>query len=131
MPGNVSLENKSMNSPNSNPLTVMPVNEEFAIAGQLYAAQMQAAAAQGFRSVINTRPDGEAGQEQPSNASIEAAAKAAGLAYAFIPIPPGSQTEADIHAMQAALKTLPRPMLGFCRSGNRVKRLYDLARAAH
>jgi uncharacterized protein (TIGR01244 family) len=119
-----------MSLPNAAALAVLPVNEEFAIAGQLHAEQMHAAAAQGFRSVINTRPDGEAGPEQPLNASIEAAAKAAGLAYAFIPIPPGSQTEADIQAMQDALKVLPRPMLGFCRSGNRVKRLYDLARAA-
>jgi uncharacterized protein (TIGR01244 family) len=105
------------------------VNEEFAVAAQLHAEHMQAAAAQGFRSIINSRPDGEAGPDQPSNASLEAAAKAAGLAYVFIPIPPGSQTEADILAMQAALKTLPRPMLGFCRSGTRVKRLYDLALA--
>jgi uncharacterized protein (TIGR01244 family) len=118
-----------MTQPTAAALPVIPVNEEFAIAGQLQAAQMSAAAAMGFRSIINTRPDGEAGPDQPTHASIEAAAKAAGLEYVFIPISPSTQTEADIQAMKAVLKTLPRPMLGFCRSGNRVKRLYDLAHA--
>ncbi len=113
-------------SPESIP--VIPVNEEFAVAAQLDGEQMKVAAAMGFRAIINTRPDGEAGPEQPSHSSIQAAAKAAGMAYVFIPIPPGTQTEADIQAMRAALQALPRPMLGFCRSGNRVKRLYDLAR---
>jgi uncharacterized protein (TIGR01244 family) len=123
------IETEKMTQPTVAALPVIPVNEEFAIAGQLQAAQMSAAAALGFRSIINTRPDGEAGPDQPTHASIEAAAKAAGLEYVFIPISPSTQTEADIQAMKAVLKTLPRPMLGFCRSGNRVKRLYDLARA--
>ena len=40
---------------------------------------MAEAAAAGFRSVINNRPDFEGGPTQPTNASIEAAARAAGL----------------------------------------------------
>ena len=110
-------------------IPVIPVNDEFAVAAQLHSEQMKSAAAMGFRAIINTRPDGEAGPDQPSHASIQAAAKAAGMEYVFIPIPPGTQTEADIQEMRAALKTLPQPMLGFCRSGIRVKRLYDLARS--
>ncbi len=117
-----------MSQPAANALPVIPVNSEFSIVGQLDAEQMKAAAAMGFRAIINTRPDGEAGPNQPSHSSIAAAAQAAGMEYVFIPIPPGTQTEADIQAMRDALKALPRPMLGFCRSGNRVKRLYDLAR---
>jgi uncharacterized protein (TIGR01244 family) len=115
-----------MNAPAN--LPVMAVNQEFAIAGQMQPEQMQTAYALGFRSVINTRPDGEAGPDQPSHRSLEAAAKAAGLEYRFIPIPPGSQTEADILTMRNAVSTLPKPMLGFCRSGTRVKRLYELAK---
>jgi len=42
----------------------------------------------GFKSVINNRPDFEGGPDQPTNASIEAAAKAAGLRYAFLPVQP-------------------------------------------
>ena len=47
---------------------------------------MAEAAAAGFKSVINNRPDFEGGPDQPTNAAIEAAARAAGLEYAFLPV---------------------------------------------
>jgi uncharacterized protein (TIGR01244 family) len=122
-----------MSYPNHRPsmaLPIIPVNEEFAVAAQLSAAQVHDVNAMGFRALLNTRPDGEGGPDQPSHAEISAAAKALGLAYVFIPISPSTQTDADVVQMREALKTLPRPILGFCRSGNRVRRLYDLAQAS-
>ena len=53
---------------------------DIAVAGQLDPAAMAEAAAAGFRSVVNNRPDFEGGPTQPTSASIEAAARAAGLA---------------------------------------------------
>ena len=116
-----------MNLPNVTPLPVNQINSTFAIAPQMQAEHIAQIAGMGFKTVINSRPDFEAGPDQPTNASIQAAAEQAGLTYVFIPIPPNTQTEADIETMRQVLAKVPTPILGFCRSGNRVGRLYGLA----
>lgn len=99
------------------------------VAPQLDAASMAEVAAAGFKSVVNNRPDFEAGPEQPTHASIEAAARAAGLEYAFLPVDPAFQTPEEIARFAALLQSMPRPMLAFCRSGTRSGRLYTAAAA--
>jgi uncharacterized protein (TIGR01244 family) len=85
---------------------------------------MAGVAAQGFRSVINNRPDFEAGPTQPTSADIEAAALAAGLAYAFLPVAPTVQSVEEIARMAELVAALPKPILAFCRTGTRSGRLY-------
>jgi uncharacterized protein (TIGR01244 family) len=111
-----------MNAP-----SVMPVAPDVCVAGQLDPAAMAWAATQGFRSVINNRPDFEGGPDQPTSAAIEAAAKAAGLAYAFLPVHPAFQTPEQISAFAALLESMPRPILAFCRSGTRSGKLFRAA----
>jgi uncharacterized protein (TIGR01244 family) len=96
---------------------------DVAVAGQLDPAAMTEAAAAGFRSVVNNRPDFEGGPMQPTSASIEAAARAAGLAYAFLPVSPSVQTPEDIARFAALLESMPKPILAFCRSGTRSAKL--------
>lgn len=103
---------------------VQQLAADFCVAGQLGPEAMAWAAAQGFRSVINNRPDFEGGPSQPTSTSIEAAARAAGLAYAFLPVGSASQTPAEIARMAELLSTMPKPVLAFCRSGARSGRLY-------
>lgn len=103
-----------------------PLNDSFAVAAQLQPPDMAAVAASGFKSVVNNRPDHEE-PGQPTHAAMQAAALAAGLQYVHIPIPSASQTEADIAAMNAAVQSLPAPVLAFCRSGARSARLYMLS----
>jgi len=98
-------------------------------APQLDAAAMAWAAANGFKSVINNRPDFEHGPDQPTNASIEAAAKAAGLQYVFMPVAGGYQSPEEIAQFAELLDTLPHPILAFCRSGARVGKLFQAATA--
>jgi uncharacterized protein (TIGR01244 family) len=88
---------------------------------------MAEAARAGFRSVINNRPDFEHGPQQPTNAVIEAAARAAGLEYRFLPVDSAHQSPEEIAAFARLLKELPRPILAFCRSGARSTRLYMAA----
>jgi uncharacterized protein (TIGR01244 family) len=85
---------------------------------------MAEAAAMGFRSVVNNRPDFEHGPDQPTSAAIEAAARAAGLEYRHLPVDGGYQSPEEIAAMAALLAELPRPLLAFCRSGARSTNLY-------
>lgn len=108
-------------------LPVRPVAPDVCVAPQLAPEAMAEAARAGFRSVINNRPDFEHGPQQPTNAAIEAAARAAGLEYRFLPVDGGYQSPEEIAAFAKLLNELPRPILAFCRSGARSTRLYMAA----
>jgi len=113
----------------SNTLPIRPVADDVCVAPQLQPEAMAEAARAGFRSVVNNRPDFEEGPHQPTNASIEAAAKAAGLQYRYLPVSGAYQSPEEIAAFARLLKELPRPILAFCRSGARSTRLIVAASA--
>ena len=105
---------------------VQYLSDQFAVAAQLGASDVPGVAAQGFRTLVNNRPDGEAAG-QPGQADIEAAARAAGLHYVYLPVIPGAITPDEARAMKQVLSTAPGPVLAFCRSGSRSANLYSLA----
>ena len=89
---------------------------------------MAEAARAGFRSVVNNRPDFEDGPDQPTNASIEAAARAAGLEYRFLPVEqrlPDARRDRRVRA--AARRAAAARSSLFCRSGARSGKLYRAA----
>ncbi|QWD87804.1 TIGR01244 family phosphatase [Polynucleobacter paludilacus] len=102
-------------------------NDAFGTAPQIDPAQLEEIVAQGYKSVINNRPDFEGGPSQPLNEVIEAKAKSLGLHYAYLPVVSGSITPEQVIEMARLLKTLPSPVLAFCRSGARSTNLYQLA----
>jgi len=93
------------------------VTDDFSVAPQITLEDLAEAKAQGFRLVINNRPDGEQ-PGQPSSAKMEAAAKAAGLDYAHIPVMGGPRPE-QVEAVRLAIDEAEGPVLAFCRSGTR------------
>lgn len=93
------------------------VTDQLSVSPQIAIADLASAAAQGFKLVINNRPDGEE-PGQPTSAEMEAAAKAAGLAYAHIPVR-GGPTADQVEAERLLLEEAPGPVLAFCRSGTR------------
>ncbi|MBL8346622.1 MAG: TIGR01244 family phosphatase [Rubrivivax sp.] len=113
----------------SDVLPLRAVAPDVCVAPQLTPDAMAEAARQGFRSVVNNRPDFEHGPDQPTSAAIEAAARAAGLEYRFLPVDGGYQSPEQIAAFAKLLQELPRPMLAFCRSGARSTRLFMAAQA--
>jgi len=106
------------------------LSNDVAVAPQLSPEAMAEAAASGFRSVINNRPDFEGGPSQPTSASVEAAARAAGLEYEWLPVAPNVQSADEIARFAELLATLPKPILVFCRSGARSSKLFSAATAA-
>jgi uncharacterized protein (TIGR01244 family) len=106
---------------------IRQVAPHFCVAPQLTPEAMADLAQLGFKSVINNRPDYEEGPHQPTNASVEAAAKAAGLEYRYLPVSGGYQSPEEVQRMAQLLQELPQPVLAFCRSGARSTRLYMLA----
>ena len=102
-----------------------PVDGALSIAAQLSPEDMQAVAAAGFRSVVNNRPDFEGGPSQPTSAQLDAAARAAGLQYRHLPVPPAGHADAQARSMTDLVAQLPHPVLAFCRTGNRAAALYQ------
>jgi uncharacterized protein (TIGR01244 family) len=114
----------------STSLPIQRIAADVCVAPQLTPAAMSDAAAAGFRSVINNRPDFEHGPDQPTSAAIEAAARAAGLEYAHLPVAGGYQSPEEIARFAELIATMPRPLLCFCRSGARSTKLFVAATQA-
>ena len=105
------------------------LTDRISVAPQIASQDCAAARAQGFVAIVNNRPDGEA-PGQPGAAEMRAAATAAGLRYADIPVDPSGLTMAQVQAMAAELDAADGPMLAFCRSGTRSTNLWALAEAS-
>jgi uncharacterized protein (TIGR01244 family) len=102
------------------------ITDQVSVAPQIAPADVAAAAAQGFATIVNNRPDGES-FDQPAGAEIQAACAAAGLTYVSIPIDHTGFALEQVEAMAQVL-TGGR-VLAFCRSGTRSCNLWALAAA--
>ena len=110
-------------------LSFQRLDADVSVAPQLAPEAMAEAAAAGFRSVINNRPDFEGGPSQPTSAAMESAARAAGLEYAFLPVAGSFQSDDEIARFGELIAALPKPILAFCRCGARSGRLWQAAQA--
>ena len=97
------------------------------VAGQTAPEQVAELAQAGFTFIVNNRPDGEE-PGQPTDAEMQAAARAAGLDYRSIPVASGFSDD-QVEAMGRALGEAEGQVLAFCRSGTRSTFLWALARA--
>ncbi|WP_425409735.1 TIGR01244 family sulfur transferase [Hyphococcus sp.] len=104
--------------------------DDFFVAPQISPGAVRDAAGDGFKLIVNNRPDGEA-PGQPRGEEIEAAAREAGLGYAFIPVGPAGITRGHIDALKSALNEAGQgKTLAFCRSGARSAFVYAYTAAA-
>src|SRR6185295_5002112 len=104
-----------------------PLSETVFVTGQIQPEDVAEFAACGVTIIVNNRPDGEEA-DQPAGAEIEAAARAAGIAYAHIPIETTFSGE-KVAAMGDALAGAKGNVVIFCKSGTRSAYLWALARA--
>lgn len=103
--------------------------DEFSTAPQLNIEDVAEVAQLGFKTLINNRPDFEGGPTQPTSAQIKAAAEAVGLAYVYIPVIPNQIQPDEVSAFASAYEAAQKPILAFCRTGNRANSLCKLALA--
>lgn len=108
-------------------IEIASISENFCVAGQITPADLRFIADQGFRSVINNRPDGEGGAAQPTSNEIELEAKALGLSYVYLPVVNGQLTQSQVLETARLVEELPKPILAFCRSGARSTNVYLLS----
>ena len=111
-------------------MLVTQLSPDFSESDQIAPQDLAQLAARGFRTVICNRPDGE-GPGQPAFATIAAAARAAGMDAAYLPVVPGMAGPAEVRAFADLLTKLPRPALAYCRSGARAQSLWSTSRTAH
>jgi uncharacterized protein (TIGR01244 family) len=105
------------------------LNDHVFASPQIGLPEVAQAAEQGIVMIINNRPEDES-DDQTSGPAIEAAAKAAGLAYVAIPVTHAGWSEGQVKAMAAALTAAQGPVLAYCRSGTRSTLLWALAEAS-
>ncbi len=99
------------------------ISDDYAVSAQIQVADIPEIVAEGFKSVINNRPDGE-DSGQPLSAVIQAALEEAGLKTAYNPVNPTGLTPDNLEAIRDHIASLPKPILAFCRTGNRSTILY-------
>jgi cysteine desulfurase len=91
---------------------------------QITPADLKAIRSAGFRSVICNRPDGES-TDQPAFEEIAAAARELSLEARYLPVVPNHIGTAEVDAFGALVDALPKPILAYCRSGNRAAILWN------
>lgn len=99
------------------------------VAGALSPTHIESLKTQGFTSIVLVRPDGEE-PGQASSASIEAAARSAGLGFSFAPIAGKDVPQAAVDAVTRELARPDNTVLIACRSGQRATRAWALAEAS-
>lgn len=107
-------------------MDIRPVAPGFAVAPQIQPTDMNALAAQGFRTVICNRPNGE-DAAQPDSETMRLAAEAAGLTFRHIPVSGGDFPADAVEEFRAVRTGTSGPVLAYCRTGTRSMTLEALA----
>lgn len=109
-------------------LTLAQVENQVYVNGQLQEDDFAELARQGVKTIINNRPDGEEASQVPHARAAELAA-ANGLEYHYIPVGRTPLTVEMVDEFATILKDSPRPIVAYCRSGQRSSTLHSYARA--
>ena len=104
-------------------MDIRQIDDEYSVSGQISIEDLDDIKAQGFKSIVCHRPDHEV-PDQPEFAFIAARARELGLEITHIPVGPMGVTADAVRGMVDALDEMPRPMLGYCRSGARSTNIY-------
>lgn len=91
------------------------VSDELSAAGQVSPEQLQQAAQEGFKSVLNLRSPNEAG----FLSNEEQQAEAAGLQYACVPLKVSEPEQELVEKAIREIENLPKPVLVHCAAGAR------------
>jgi uncharacterized protein (TIGR01244 family) len=94
---------------------VKKINEQLTVAGQLTPEQLQQAAEEGYKSVLNLRSPDEGGFLSDEGQLAEAL----GLQYVNIPVKPSEMNDELTGKVLQQIDQLPKPALIHCASGMR------------
>lgn len=98
------------------PKVVVP--NKLSVMAQPEIGEVESLSQQGYRAIINNRPDGES-PEQPSAADVRAEAHKHGMHYEHMPVTLNSITREDVLAFRESFTLAPAPVVAHCRTGKR------------
>ena len=105
-------------------MSIRQLSDDVAVCGQISPDDLETIAGFGFKTIVNNRPDHEVG-EQLQHAAIAAKAKSLGLAVHYLPMEVGQPpAEALLEDFKRILDEADKPVLAYCRSGNRSGQIY-------
>ena len=110
-------------------IQINQMTDEFSTAPQIGVEDVAELVRLGFKTIINNRPDYEGGVGQPVSESIRDAAEKFGLNYFYIPVIPNKIEAEQIEAFSAAYAIAHKPVLAFCRTGNRAANIFTLSQS--
>jgi sulfide:quinone oxidoreductase len=97
---------------------IVRLTDQLSVASQIGLDDIPRIAAEGFRVIVNNRPD----QEEPGQLAFADAARAteaAGLQYRYQPVMAATLTPAAIDEFDRLVAEADGPVLAHCRSGTR------------
>lgn len=109
-------------------MTIARLSDRLSVSPQLQLQDLPSIAAQGFKTLICNRPDGE-GVDQPTHQEMAAAAASQGLKLHYLPVVSGKVEDSSAKAFGELLASQPGPVLAYCRSGMRSATLWALSSA--
>lgn len=104
------------------------LSPDLAVSQQIQLEDISVLAQDGFRSIICNRPDGE-GPDQPAFSEVEQEADRFGIEARYLPAAPDNVTDTHVAAFKLLMAELPKPVLGYCRTGRRSTSMWALSRA--
>lgn len=109
-------------------MNIKQLTPDLAVAQQIQLEDIPSLAQAGIRSIICNRPDGE-GPDQPAFSQIAQDAARFGIATRYLPAAPDNVTDGHAAAFKELMSELPKPVLGYCRTGRRSTSMWALSLA--
>lgn len=106
------------------------INDEIAVAMQLFEEDIDRAYDQGFRTIVCNRPDHEEDlEDQPLAKTLERYALEKGMSFAHIPVDWEGPSIEAVKNTRNVLDSSDGPILAYCLTGGRSTKLWALAEA--
>jgi uncharacterized protein (TIGR01244 family) len=107
-------------------MKIVQRSDQFSTSSQITAEDVKSISEQGYKTIINNRPDFEA-LSQPLGADLERAAQEHRISYIAYPVTPATLTKDVARKFNEILSSCTPPVLAYCNSGNRSFKLYQLS----
>ena len=109
-------------------MAMIELTPGYSVSPQIALEDVQAAADAGITLVICNRPDAEVPPEL-SHRAMEEAARAAGMAFVYIPVTNESLTLEQVTQQADLLAEADGPVLAYCHSGTRCSIVWAMGKA--
>lgn len=107
-------------------MKLQQLNEKIYICDQITTDDISTLKKEGISTIVNNRPDNE-GINQPLSESIKEQATKAELEYYYLPVISGNYLNSSIKKLIKILNTATKPIVLFCRTGNRSFNLWAVS----